>query len=57
MEEQVIKIVVTSYDGEELSLTTASDSGLPEYARLFKIILAWLTFDNQQIKQVIKEID
>jgi hypothetical protein len=52
------RITVVNSDGEELSLSLHWDSDIGEWMEVFKVILKWLTFHDDTIKEAFpKEED
>jgi hypothetical protein len=48
--EQPIKIIVQR-DEEKIEIDTHWDSSLEDYQHIFRTILGWLTFSNDQINE------
>jgi hypothetical protein len=49
------KIKVINTNGEELDLTISWESDIYEWARLFRVILNWLQFHPENIKEILPE--
>jgi hypothetical protein len=47
------KITVVDSDGQELSLTLHWDADIYEWIEAFKVILKWLTFGDELIKEAL----
>ena len=47
---KLIKITVERDDSEKLELTTCWDAGLEEWEQTFRVILKWLTFTDESVK-------
>lgn len=48
-------VKVTNTYGEELNLTVHWDSDIYEWARMLKVVLEWLQFHPDNIKEVIHD--
>jgi len=51
---RVVEITVKRNECEEMKLVVSAESGIREWAEVFKIILQWLTFPPDTINEVIK---
>ena len=54
MDKQYITITVERDDGTKLIQTTLYDSNIWDWADMFKVIMLWLTFTPESIKEVIR---
>jgi len=55
LDEKPVEITVRKSDEERLQLTLHWDSDLFDYIEAFKVILYWLTFTPEAIKEVFPE--
>ena len=51
------KITVVDSDGREMSLTLHWDSDIWEWIEAFRVILKWVTFGDELIKEVLPTED
>jgi hypothetical protein len=56
MENKLYTITVVDLeDGSQITFTTPLDTALFTWGKIFKSILIWLTFNDNQIKNLLKE--
>lgn len=55
MEKDRYHIIIENSDGEKLDLTIHWDAGIEEWLRLFRVILYWISFDGDTIKEYLPD--
>lgn len=51
--ENKFEIKITDAEGEGISLNLHRDSDIYDWVRIFKIILKWVTFSENQINEIL----